>query len=84
MEALRRSVESEEATLLPSGPGARAPVSAPDDETLMPASGSGSSTGAGDDETLLPGSGGAARGEPRSGKEAPKKGDEFFDITGGD
>lgn len=79
LEALRKQVESDDATLLPSGPAVAPAHTGNEDETLLPASGA---AGAGTDETLLPSSG--AAGSP-PGKDGPKKkGDEFFDITGGD
>lgn len=81
LDALRESVESGESTLLP-GTAAAKPGAGSDDETLMPA---GSGKDAAVDETLLPGVGTSGRPEARPGKgDGEKKGDEFFDITGGD
>lgn len=82
LDALRENVESDEATLLPVSSSLATPAGGSNDETLLPA-GSGAAAA---DETLLPGSGGAERVDPKSksshnGKD--KKGDDIFDITGG-
>jgi len=81
LDALRESVESEEATLLPASSPQPGQAAGSDDETLLPASGGAVA----EEETLLPASGGAERGRGKSSRNGKSKnGDDVFDITGGD
>ena len=81
LDRLRESRESEEATLLPGSSPHASPAAGSDDETLLPASGGAVAA----EETLLPVTGGAERGKDKSSRnENGKKGDDIFDITGGD
>jgi len=81
LDGLRESVVSEEDTLMPASSAPAKPAQAADDETLLPASGDSEAA----EETLLPASSGAERGKDKSSRDGNgKKGDEIFDITGGD
>ena len=81
LDELRESVESDEATLVPVSSSLDIPAGGSNDETLIPASGGAAET----DETLLPAANGVERGKSKSSRNGNgKKGDEVFDITGGD